>query len=74
MEMTFKPNIPHRIVIVPKDVEILTGLSKRSAQILLQQIRKELGKSKHHFVTIAEFCRHTGITENEVRDSLRAWE
>ena len=71
--MSFQSNIPQRIVIFAKDVEILTGLSKRRAQFLLQQIRKTLGKEKHHYITIPEFCGHTGIEEEEVRQAISGW-
>jgi hypothetical protein len=71
--MSFKPNIPQRIVILSKDVENLTGRSKRAAQSLLQHIRKELGKEKHHYITITEFCRHTGIVEEQVREVINGW-
>lgn len=71
--MSFKPNIPQRIVILSKDIENLTGLSKRAAQFLLQELRKALGKEKHHYITIPEFCRHTGIAEDQVREAIRGW-
>jgi hypothetical protein len=72
-QMSFKPNIPQRIVILSKDVENFTGLSKRAAQFLLQGIRKAPGKKKHHYITIPEFCEHAGITEQQVRDAIRGW-
>ncbi|MET0461629.1 MAG: hypothetical protein ABW007_00690 [Chitinophagaceae bacterium] len=72
-QMSFKPNIPQRIVILSKDVENLTGRSKRAAQSLLQLIRKKLGKEKYHYITIAEFCEHTGIKEEQVREAISRW-
>ena len=68
--MLVKKTIPKRAVIHPKDVENITGRSGRTAQHLLQKIRKALGKEKFQFVTVNEFCLFTGIEEELVRDFL----
>lgn len=72
--MSLKPNIPQRIVILSKDIENLTGRSKRAAQALLQQIKKQLGKKKNQYITIPEFCCHTGISEEEVLEAIHGWD
>jgi hypothetical protein len=59
-----------RIVIYPKDVEILTGKKNRTACTTLQNIRKALGKAKHQVITITEFCCYMGMDERLVREFL----
>lgn len=58
--------IPNRIVIYARDIENITGRKERTARQLLQRIRKANGKVPGQFVTIAEFCRFTGLKEEEV--------
>ena len=59
--------IPQRVVIHPRDVENITGKKGRTARHHLQTIRKALGKQKHQFVTVSEFCSFTGLAEEMVR-------
>jgi N-dimethylarginine dimethylaminohydrolase len=59
-----------RVVIYPKDVELLTGKSAATARRILQQIRKCLGKEETEYVTIQEFCFFTGIPEDLVLETL----
>lgn len=61
---------PSRLVIYPKDVQMLTGKSFRSSQILLQNIRISLQKAKGQFITFAEFCQFTGMKEGYVYEFL----
>jgi hypothetical protein len=67
---TSSKKIPHRAVIYSKDVENITGGSRRAAQRLIQNIYKAFGKPKHQFITIQEFCEYTGMEEELVRDFL----
>jgi len=62
--------IPKRIVLYAKDVENITGKKARTASNLLQRIREQNKKPKNAFVTVKEFCRFTGIHEDEVREFL----
>ncbi len=62
---------PERIVIYPRDVEILLSKCERSAQDFLRQIRVALNKPPGSFVTVREFCFITGMDEDEVREQLR---
>lgn len=64
--------LPVRIVIYPKDVEIITGRSHRTACRILREIREFLGKSKHQLITISEFCLYMRMDEELVREVLRA--
>jgi hypothetical protein len=58
---------PSRVVVYAKDIVTLTGRSERTAQRLLQKIRKLLGKNNDQYITIEEFCRFTGFKEEELK-------
>jgi hypothetical protein len=58
--------VPNRIVIYPKDVQNITGKKERTARKLISDIRKSLGKSKHEFVTIDDFCSYTGLKKEQI--------
>jgi hypothetical protein len=68
--MLLKKTIPKRIVIYPRDVENITGCKPRTAQYLLQNIRKAFDKEKFQFITIYEFCLFTGLDEELVRECM----
>jgi transcriptional antiterminator len=55
-----------RLFIYAKDIADFTGCSERTAQKILQRIRKALGKEKGDFVSIAEFCSQTRTDEQMV--------
>jgi hypothetical protein len=59
-----------RLVIYPKDIEILTGRSERFGRKLLADIKEHLLKHRRQLVTIKEFCDYTGLKEEDVRQSL----
>jgi predicted RNA-binding protein YlqC (UPF0109 family) len=69
--MLFKKTIPQRAVIHSRDVENITGRKGRTAQTILQNIRKAFGKQKYQFVTVSEFCQFTGIDEPTVRQYIQ---
>ena len=58
---------PKRIAIYPEDIEGLTGWSHRSVRRFLNEIREHPGKKRSDILTIKDFCRHTGLTEEQVR-------
>ncbi len=59
-----------RVCIYPKDVQRITGKSERTGGRLLQQIRNELGKKEHQFITIDEFAEYTGLCPDLVREFI----
>jgi hypothetical protein len=59
-----------RIAIYPKDVEIITGRSHRTACRILAEIRKDMGKSKNQFVSIWEFCLYMRMDVELVKEVL----
>lgn len=61
-----------RMCVYPKDVQLITGKSERYGRKLLKQIKAELKKDKHHFVSIEEFCQYTGLAQEEVKQYLSA--
>jgi hypothetical protein len=63
-------NAPKRIVIYAKDVENILGRKKSAAQLMMQRMRQQLGKSKTEFITVEEFCKFTGLKEEDVRPML----
>ena len=67
----YRVKVCSRIIIYPKDVEIITGRKHSTACRLLREIRQAAGKAKHHFVTIVEFCLYTGLKEDLVREFLQ---
>jgi hypothetical protein len=60
-------NILRRIVVLPRDVENITGKKGRTARRYLQQMRKAYGKKEHQFITVKEFSSFAGIDEEVVR-------
>ncbi|RPD38571.1 hypothetical protein EG028_25230 [Chitinophaga barathri] len=63
-------NITQRLVIYPRDIMDILGLSESSARRYLKQLKKTLGKSEHHFITVMEFCLFSGISIEEIRANL----
>ena len=56
----------NRVCIYPKDIQLITGKSYRQSTRLMQKIKKELNKLENEFLTIDEFCAHTGIKYEQV--------
>jgi hypothetical protein len=62
--------IPHRIVVYPKDVSNMTGLSHKASRKLLRLVRKHVSKEERSFVTIQDFSSYTGINEEVIKPFL----
>ncbi|HEY4788207.1 MAG TPA: hypothetical protein VIH57_19270 [Bacteroidales bacterium] len=60
-----------RICIYPKDVQILTGKSERSARKIIAKLRLIHSKDKHQFISVKEFCDYAGLEETEVKRLLK---
>lgn len=63
--------IPERIAIYARDVENITGKSERAARRLVQKIRRSLNKNDTQLITVAEFCRYTGLKEEDLERFMR---
>jgi hypothetical protein len=61
---------PIRACIYPKDIMRMTGKSERYARKILNQIKKELKKDVHQFITVAEFSAYTGIDVSTIEKYL----
>lgn len=59
-----------RICIYPKDVMRITGKGEKYSRNYLEKIRKKLQKEEHQFVTVEEFCAHTGLRTEQVQPFL----
>ena len=55
-----------RLVIYPKDIQLITGKDLRSAQRLLRIIKKAYGKNYNQFLTIDEFCEFSGFSRQAI--------
>ncbi len=55
-----------RIVIYPKDIQIITGKSYRQSIRFLNRIKEDLNKLDNELLTIDEFCHYTGIKHEQV--------
>ena len=58
-----------RICITTNDVELVTGQSYRQSLRLLHEIAKSHNKALK-FVTIQEFCNHTGLNIEQVEKAI----
>ena len=55
-----------RICIYAKDIQRITGKSLKTGHRILRQLRKQLGKQPHQFVSANEFARFAGLDEETV--------
>lgn len=60
-----------RVVIYPKDIQLITGLKESACRKIISDLKKKLGKQKHQFITIDEFCHHKGISKEIVYSYLK---
>ncbi len=65
-----KKNVPQRMVIYTKDVINITGRGAQASRKLLRQIRERLGKTEEEFISIAEFCMCTGLSEEKITKAI----
>ena len=59
-----------QVCIYPKEAAQLTGTGYDAGKRLLQRIRARLSKPARAYVSVAEFCRFTGLPEAEVSAAL----
>ncbi|MBT1689162.1 hypothetical protein [Dawidia soli] len=63
-----------RIILSIKDIQRLTGRSERQSRRILVAVRKKLGKQPRQPVSIQEYCRYTGLHEEDVARYLGIYE
>jgi hypothetical protein len=59
-----------RLIIRPKDIEIILNVSPSYARRIVRVIKKAYDKEKHQKISIKEFCRYMGLDLKEVKDEL----
>ena len=59
-----------RLCVFPKDVQCITGKSKRYGRQLLADIKVLLCKEPHQFVTVYEFANYCGLNAQDLFDYL----
>jgi hypothetical protein len=62
--------LPPRIMVYPRDVANITGLSMRSAQRILHKVRVLHSKKGHDLVTVEELCHYLNLKESVVKTFL----
>lgn len=59
-----------RLIITPKDVEVILRKSPGYARSIVRVIKKKNNKEKHQKITIKEFCRYMGLEVADVVSEL----
>lgn len=59
-----------RIVIYPKDIQLITGKSERYGRTLIHKMKSHFEKEEHQLISIDEFCKYMGLQKNEVEALL----
>ena len=54
------------LIITPKDVEVILGVSSSYARRVVRIIKRKNNKEKHQKITVKEFCRYMGLEVKEV--------
>ena len=55
-----------RLIITPKDVEIILRISTGYARTIVRVIKRKNNKEKHQKITVKEFCRDQGLEVSDV--------
>lgn len=59
-----------RLVIRPKDVEVILRVSPSDARRIVRVIKRKNNKEKHQKITVKEFCRDQGLEVQDVIQEL----
>lgn len=55
-----------RLVMTPKDVEVILRKSPSYARSIVRVIKRKNNKEKHQKITVKEFCRYMGLEVADV--------
>lgn len=55
-----------RLIITPKDVEVILGKSPGYSRSIVRVIKRKNNKEKHQKITVKEFCRYVGLEVADV--------
>lgn len=56
----------NRLVIFPKDIQIITGRSDRYGRKLIKKIKEHFKTEQHQVVSVEEFCQYMGLQQDVV--------
>jgi Mn-dependent DtxR family transcriptional regulator len=59
-----------RLIITPKDVEVILEVSPSYARRVVRLLKRKYNKEKHQKITISEFCRTYGLEIAETKQEL----
>lgn len=59
-----------RSIIYPKDVQNITGKGYLASYRMLQKVREALNKPPGSLVSIRDFCRFTGLDEDDMKELI----
>jgi len=59
-----------RLVMTPKDVEVILRKSPSYARSIVRVIKRKNNKEKHQKITVKEFCRYMGLEVADVVEEL----
>jgi len=60
----------NRIVIYPKDISIILGVSLPTARKILREVRAEYQKPQRSMVTVGEFCKYKSLPYQEILQAI----
>ncbi len=60
-----------RLIMTPKDVEVILRKSPSYARRIVRVIKRKNNKEKHQKITVKEFCRDQGLEVNDVIQELK---
>jgi hypothetical protein len=60
-----------RLIIYPKDIQLITGKSERQSRNSIMLIKKKLNKDKHQLVTVEEFCNYMGLDVEVIQKMIK---
>lgn len=73
-EPLFKRFEGWRTFIYPEDIMRMHGVSLRSAQRILKNVRFLLEKKRNSEVTVTEYCTANDLNEDDIRTALRKFD
>ncbi len=62
--------IKSRLVLYPKDVARILGISVRSARIKCKCVKLKYGKTQEQLLSVKEFAEYYGLDVNDVEKQL----
>ena len=62
--------ISQRLVMHAKDIMQITGKCERTSRRMIARIRKNNSQEKRTWVSIEEFSRHSGISQENIRSII----